>query len=51
MGVLVEPYVDDECHHGTEDKYSDNTEKYCDKGADGAALLSTRPCVVGVSLD
>lgn len=51
MRVLVEPYMDDECHQGTEEKYSDNPEKDCDKGADGAALLSTRPCVVGARFD
>lgn len=48
MRVLGEPNVDDECQDCTEEKYSDNAEKYCDKGADGAALLSM-PCVVGVS--
>jgi hypothetical protein len=48
MRVLVEPNVGDECHDATEEKYSDNAEKYRDKGADGTALLSTFPCVVGV---
>ena len=48
MRVLAEPNVDDECQGATEEKYSDNAEKYCDEGADGAALLSTPPRVVGV---
>jgi hypothetical protein len=51
MRVLAEPNVDDECQDATEEKYSDNAEKQCDKGADGAALFSTRPCAVGVFFD
>jgi hypothetical protein len=49
--VLAEPNVDDECQDATEEKYSDNAEEYCDKGADGAALLSTSPYVAGVFFD
>jgi hypothetical protein len=51
MRVLAEPNVDDERQDGTEEKYSDNTEKYCDSGADGAALLSTPLCVGRVFFD
>jgi hypothetical protein len=51
MRVLAEPNVDDECQDATEEKYSDSAVKYCDKGADGAAVLSTRPCAVGVFFD
>jgi hypothetical protein len=48
MRPLVEPYLDDECQDATEEKYSDNAEKDCDQGADGAALFSTPPYVVRV---
>lgn len=51
MRVLAEPNVDDESQDATEQKYSDNAVKYCDQGADGAALLSTPPCAVGVFFD
>ena len=49
--MLAEPNMDDECQGATEEKYSDDAVKYCDKGADGAAWLSTPPCVVGVFFD
>lgn len=49
--MLVEPNVNDEYQDATEEKYSDSAEKYCDKGADGAALLSAPRCVVGVFFD
>ena len=39
--MFGEPNVDDECQDGPEKKYSDNAEKYCDRGADGTAFLST----------
>jgi hypothetical protein len=51
LRVLAEPNVDDERQDATEEKYSDNAEKYCDRGADGAASLSTHPCVVGAFFD
>jgi hypothetical protein len=51
MRVLAEPNVDDERQDATEEKYSDNAEKYCDQGADGAALLSTPARVVRAFFD
>jgi hypothetical protein len=45
MRVFGEPNVDNECQDGPEKKYSDNAEKYCDRGADGTTFLSTPPTV------
>jgi hypothetical protein len=51
MRVLAEPNADDEFQDATEEKYSDNGEKYCDRSANGTALFSTLPCAVGVFFD